>query len=111
MVEDGDRKVYIGGDGGYDGRFKEVHENFGSIDLAFLENGQYNTNWKYIHTMPEDLEKVILDLQAKQIFTVHHDKFALAKHPWYEPDSVARSIAERHDIHLLDQPIGTVIYY
>jgi flavodoxin len=36
---------------------------------------------------------------------------ALAKHPWYEPDSVAHSIAERHDIQLLDQPIGTVVYF
>lgn len=111
MIESGDRKVYIGGDGGYDKRFKEVHENFGSIDLAFLENGQYNTNWKYIHTMPEDLEKAILDLQAKQIFTVHHDKYSLAMHPWYEPDSVAQNIAARHNIHLLDASIGEMVKY
>ena len=111
MIEAGGRKVYIGGDGGYDKRFREIHERFGSIDLAFLENGQYNTNWKYIHTTPEDLEKVILDLQAKQVFTVHHDKFALSVHPWYEPDSVAHNLAARHNIHLLDAPIGTVVSY
>ena len=56
-------------------------------------------------------EKAILDLKAKQVFTVHHDKFALAKHPWTEPDSVARDIAKRNNIELLDQPIGTVVYY
>ena len=111
MVEDGGRKVYIGGDGGYDGRFKRVREQFGQIDLAFLENGQYNDDWKYIHTTPECLEQAILDLNAKAVFTVHHDKFALAKHPWSEPDSVARSIAQRHDIRLLDQPIGTVVEF
>ncbi len=111
MVEAGGRKVYIGGDGGYDKRFAEIHERFGSVDLALLENGQYNANWKYIHTMPEELEKVILDLQAKQVFTVHHDKFALSVHPWYEPDSVAHDIATRHHIHLLDAPIGTVVKY
>ncbi|MBQ7530790.1 MAG: MBL fold metallo-hydrolase [Paludibacteraceae bacterium] len=111
MVEANGRKVYIGGDGGYDGRFRRIREQFGEIDLALLENGQYNSDWKYIHTTPESLEQVILDLSAKAVFTVHHDKFALAKHPWYEPDSVARSIAERHDIRLLDQPIGTVIYF
>lgn len=111
MVEAGGRKVYIGGDGGYDKRFREIHERFGSIDLAFLENGQYNANWKYIHTTPEDLEKVILDLQAKQVFTVHHDKYSLAMHPWYEPDSVAHNLAARHNIHLLDAPIGTVVNY
>ena len=111
MIEAGGRKVYIGGDGGYDKRFKEIRERFGVIDLAFLENGQYNANWKYIHTMPEDLEKAILDLQAKQIFTVHHDKYSLAMHPWYEPDSIAKKIAFKYNIHLLDAPIGTVVRY
>ena len=111
MVEAGGRKVYIGGDGGYDKRFREIHERFGSVDLALLENGQYNANWKYIHITPEDLEKVILDLQAKQVFTVHHDKYALSVHPWYEPDSVARDIATKHHIHLLDAPIGTVVKF
>ena len=111
MVEAGGRKVYIGGDGGYDKRFAQIHERFGSVDLALLENGQYNANWKYIHTTPQDLEKVILDLQAKQVFTVHHDKFALSVHPWYEPDSVAHDIATKHHIHLLDAPIGTVVKY
>lgn len=111
MIEAGGRKVYIGGDGGYDKRFKEIRERFGVIDLAFLENGQYNANWKYIHTTPEDLEKVILDLQAKQVFTVHHDKYSLAMHPWYEPDRVAHNLAARHNIHLLDAPIGTVVSY
>ena len=105
------RKVYIGGDGGYDKRFKEIRERFGVIDLAFLENGQYNANWKYIHTMPEDLEKAILDLQAKQVFTVHHDKYSLAMHPWYEPDNIAKKIAVKYNIHLLDAPIGTVVRY
>ncbi len=111
MVEAGGRKVYIGGDGGYDKRFAQIHERFGAVDLALLENGQYNANWKYIHTTPEDLGKVILDLQAKQVFTVHHDKFALSVHPWYEPDSVAHDIAIKHNINLLDAPIGTIVRF
>ncbi len=111
MVEAGGRKVYVGGDGGYDHRFKRIYEQYGSVDLALMENGQYNKEWAYIHLMPEDLEKAIIDLQAKQVFTVHHDKFALAKHSWSEPDSVAHDIAKRHNIHLLDQAIGTVIMF
>lgn len=111
LVEANGRKVYIGGDGGYDKHFREIHERFGAIDLAFLENGQYNDNWKYIHTTPEDLEKVILDLQARQVFTVHHDKYSLAMHPWYEPDNVAHALAAKHDIRLLDAPIGSVVSY
>lgn len=111
MVEAGGRKVYIGGDGGYDKRFAEIHERFGAVDLALLENGQYNAGWKYIHTTPEDLEKVILDLQAEQVFTVHHDKFALSVHPWAEPSTVAHEIAAKHNIRLLDAPIGVVVRF
>ena len=111
MVEMGDRKVYIGGDGGYDKRFQEIRERFGKIDLAFLENGQYNANWRYIHTMPEDLEQVILDLQPSQVFTVHHNKYSLAMHPWFEPDSVASAIAAKHNIRLLDAQIGEIVTY
>ena len=111
MVEADGRKVYIGGDGGYDKRFSEIHERFGSVDLALLENGQYNANWKYIHTTPKDLEKVILDLQAKQVFTVHHDKFALSVHPWSEPSTVAHEIATKNDINLLDASIGVIVRF
>ena len=111
LVEDAGRKVYVGGDGGYDGRFKRVREQFGQVDLALLENGQYNNDWPLIHSTPEGLEHAIMDLQAKAVFTVHHDKFALAKHPWFEPDSIAHSIAERNAIHLLDQPIGAVVEF
>ena len=111
LVEEGNRKVYIGGDGGYDSRFGRVREQFGEVDMAILENGQYNTDWRYIHSTPEGLEQAILDLNAKAVFTVHHDKFALAKHPWSEPDSIARSIAERNAVKLLDQPIGTIIFF
>ena len=76
-----------------------------------MENGQYNKDWVNIHLMPDDLEKAILDLKAKQVFTVHHDKFSLAPHAWAEPDSVAHDIAERNSIRLLDQPIGTVVEF
>lgn len=111
LVEANGRKVYIGGDGGYDDRFRQTHEQYGKIDLAIMENGQYNPNWAYVHMLPKDLEQAVLDLQAEQVITVHHDKFSLSTHPWYEPDSVAHAIAERHAVRLLDQPIGTMICF
>lgn len=111
LVENAERNVYIGGDGGYDERFRLVREQFGKIDLAVMENGQYNPNWAYVHLLPQDLEQAILDLQPEAVITVHHDKFSLSTHAWSEPDSVARSIAERHALNLLDQPIGTVLYF
>lgn len=111
IVEAGGRKVYVGGDGGYDDRFRRVRERFGTVDLAVMENGQYNPNWAYVHLLPHDLEQAVLDMQPAQVVTVHHDKFALSTHAWSDPDSVARSIADRHPVRILDQPIGTVIYF
>ena len=50
-----------------------------------MENGQYSNDWKYIHTMPNELAKAAKDLKAKHIITVHHSKYALSNHTWDEP--------------------------
>jgi L-ascorbate metabolism protein UlaG (beta-lactamase superfamily) len=34
--------------------FKAIGEQFGEVDLAIMENGQYDQDWKYIHMMPEE---------------------------------------------------------
>lgn len=77
--------VFIGGDGGYGKQFAQIGKQFPCINLAILENGQYNMNWKYVHTLPMYLKQETTDLNAQQIITVHHSKYSLAPHPWYEP--------------------------
>lgn len=79
------KKIYIGGDSGYDSHFAEIGEKFGPFDLAILECGQYNKSWKYIHMMPEEVVKAGADLQAKALLPVHWAKFSLALHSWDEP--------------------------
>lgn len=111
MVSADERLVYIGGDGGYDERFKRIRQQFGQVDLALMENGQYDTDWANIHLLPEKLEQAVLDLDAKQVFTVHHDKFALAKHAWDEPDKNAQQIAQKYGVRILDKPIGEVVRF
>src|SRR5690606_27952555 len=54
--------IYLSGDTGYDTHFLKIKEQFGTIDLAIMENGQYNEDWKYIHIMPEDLVKAVEEL-------------------------------------------------
>jgi L-ascorbate metabolism protein UlaG (beta-lactamase superfamily) len=78
-------KLYLGGDSGYDTHFAEIGKNLGPFDLAILECGQYNQNWKYIHMMPEELIQAGIDLQAKKILPVHWAKFTLGQHAWDEP--------------------------
>ena len=79
------RQIYIGGDSGYGPHFSEIGQKFPGIDLAILENGQYNADWAQIHTLPAELPKACRDLGAKEVITVHHSKYTLSKHPWDEP--------------------------
>ena len=78
-------KIFIGGDSGYDTHFAEIGKKSGPFDLAILENGQYNKNWKYIHMQPAEVLQAAKDLRAKRLFPVHNSKFALALHSWDEP--------------------------
>jgi len=78
-------KIYIGGDSGYDTHFADIGNKFGPIDLAILDNGQYDEKWKYIHMLPSEVLQAATDLKAKRLFPVHSSKFVLANHPWDEP--------------------------
>lgn len=79
------KKIFIGGDSGYGAHFAEFGKRFGAIDLAFLENGQYNPQWSLIHAFPHQTLQIARDLNAKAIMPVHNSKFRLAPHEWNEP--------------------------
>lgn len=79
------RKIFIGGDSGYDRHFKEAGDQFGPFDLVILEDGQYNKHWKYIHMTPEETVQAAMDLRAKKLLPVHWAKFSLSLHAWDEP--------------------------
>lgn len=94
VLQTPNKKIYLGGDSGYDKHFKEIGEKFGSFDLAILECGQYNKSWKHIHMMPEETVDAAIDLKAKKLLAVHWSKFMLSLHSW--KDSVERvSIAAK----------------
>ncbi|CAA9535711.1 MAG: hypothetical protein AVDCRST_MAG96-3888 [uncultured Segetibacter sp.] len=50
----------------------------GPIDLAILENGQYNEAWKAIHFLPRENLQAAIDLKAKRLMPIHSAKFDLA---------------------------------
>ncbi len=62
--------------------FKTIGEKYGSMDLAIMENGQYNKDWAKIHNMPEEAAQAAVDVNAKKMISVHNSKFALARHQW-----------------------------
>ena len=109
LLETPARQGYMGGDGGYGSHFAQIGRQFPAIDLAILENGQYNEAWKYIHTMPDQLSRAAKELGAKQVMTVHHSKFALAKHRWDEPLATEAALAADTALHVLRPQIGEVV--
>ena len=104
------QKIYIGGDSGYDTHFKKIGEKHGSIDLAILENGQYNKDWKYIHFLPGENLKAMKDLNAKRMIPVHNSKFALASHEWKEPLTKMMELNTDHS-RIITPKIGEKVDY
>ena len=45
--------------GGYDTHYAEIGNRFPNIDLAILENGQYDKEWSLIHLMPQYMAQTV----------------------------------------------------
>jgi L-ascorbate metabolism protein UlaG (beta-lactamase superfamily) len=102
-------KVFIGGDGGYDTHFADIGNRFGPIDLAILDNGQYDPAWRYIHTLPDEVLKAARDLKARRLFPVHSSKFVLANHPWDEPLAKITELNQAYHFPLVTPMIGEMV--
>ncbi|WEK71090.1 MAG: MBL fold metallo-hydrolase [Candidatus Chryseobacterium colombiense] len=100
------KKIFLGGDSGYDTHFKMIGEQFGPFDYAIMENGQYNEAWKYIHALPQDVIQASIDVKAKKIIPVHSSKFALALHPWNEPLEKVVALGKEKKMNILTPMIG-----
>lgn len=85
VLESPGRKIFFSGDSGYAPHFAELGKRFAGIELALLDCGQYNEDWRYIHMTPEEAVQAAEDLGARQVLPAHIGKFSLAYHPWYEP--------------------------
>ena len=110
VLETPSMKVYIGGDSGYDTHYAEIGKKYGPIDIAVVENGQYDLKWKYIHNLPEEVLQAAVDLKARRMFPVHSSKFMMANHPWDEPLSKVTELNRRYNVPLITPIIGEVVY-
>ena len=110
VFESPKRTIWIGGDTGYGPHFAKIGQKFPGIDLAILENGQYDKNWADIHTQPEQLSKEMTELNAARYMTVHHSKLCLSNHPYFEPLENAKKAAKESGKPMLMPTIGEVVY-
>lgn len=103
------KKIFIGGDSGYDTHFAKIGAEHGPFDLALLECGQYNKSWKYIHMMPEQTVQAAIDLKAKAMMPVHWGKFALSLHAWDESINRVTAEAMRLNVPIIHPMIGELV--
>lgn len=101
--------VYYSGDGGYDDRFLETFRRHGAPDWAIMECGQYNEAWRSVHELPHEVAKATVELQARNLLTVHHSKFTLAQHPWNEPLEKISEYSQNKPYRLATPMIGETV--
>ncbi len=109
ILETNGKKLFLGGDSGYDTHFKEIGEKFGPFDLVLLEDGQYDPKWKYIHLLPEEVVNAAKELKAKRLFPVHNSKFKLGNHPWDDSLKRVSAEAEKQNQSIITPKIGEKI--
>jgi len=109
LIQTPSMKIYYSGDGGYDTHFAEIGKKFGPVDLAILENGQYDNAWHSVHLLPEETLKVAQDVKAKRFLPVHNSKFVLAKHAWDEPLVKLTEINQRYKLNIATPMIGEML--
>jgi len=108
VVKSKNLSVFLSGDSGYTKDFKIIGEQFGPFDIAFVENGAYDTQWAQIHMLPEQSVQAALDLDARLFFPIHWGRFDLAKHRWVEPIERAVKEAEKRSIPVVTPLVGQV---
>ena len=107
---EGPKTVFISGDGGYASHFAEIGQAFPQIDVAVLENGQYNLRWPFIHLLPHQLPQAADDLGAKRVLTYHHGKYRLSNHDWDAPLETAALNSSGKQWSLLTPCIGETVH-
>lgn len=102
-------RMYFSGDSGYDVHFKNIGDKYGPFDLTFIENGQYNEQWRAVHVLPEETAKAFLDLKGKRLVPVHWGMFDLSLHNWYEPIEKLEDESIKNNINLLTPKFGQLV--
>lgn len=110
LIETPKRKVFYSGDGGYGPHFADIAKRFGAVDVALMENGQYDPHWAHMHLMPEEAVQAAIDLKAKTVIPVHAGRFALASHAWDDPYERIATASKNQSFRLATPRIGEILY-
>lgn len=106
VIDDGERRVFFSGDGGYFNGFAEIGRRFGPFDLTLVETGAYNVQWPYVHMQPEQTLQAHQDLRGRWLLPIHNGTFDLSVHPWFEPFERVLALGDAHGIGIATPVMG-----
>lgn len=109
VFKSNNENIWFSGDGGYGNHFKEIGEQLGPFDFAFMECGQYNKLWRPIHLFPDECVLAAIDAQARTIMPVHWGSFTLSDHNWTDSVEQFIEICEQQKMPFLTPQIGELI--
>ena len=109
IIQSDDENLFFSGDSGYASHFKEIGNQYGPFDFAFMECGQYNNLWPLVHMFPEETAQAGLDIKAKKMMPIHWGAFKLASHSWTDPVERLSKKAKELKIDLVIPKIGEFI--
>ena len=104
-------RIYFSGDSGYGEHFKEIGEKYGPFDIALMECGQYDPDWKHIHMFPEETAQAAQDVNSKRLVPIHWGAFKLAHHSWVDPIERVSVKSDELGIQLLTPRIGEALVW
>ncbi len=99
-------RIFFSGDSGYAPHFKDIGNQYGPFDIAFMEAGQYNKRWPDVHMFPDQSYQAGLDVRAKAMMPIHWGAFSLSTHSWKEPAVKLWSKAKNSEITVVIPEIG-----
>ncbi len=111
VIQSENHNIYYSGDSGYDIHFKDIGDKYGPFEVAFLESGQYNQQWREVHMFPEDAALAYKDLKAKKLFPIHWGMFVLSKHPWNDPAKQLHIFSQTNQIDLIVPKLGQLVNF
>ena len=96
-----EKRLFFSGDGGYDGRFKEIGQKWGPFDITCIEVGSYNERWPHTHLFPAEAVRAHQELGGKKMLPIHWGVFDLALHEWDASIRTLFALAKEEGVELV----------
>ena len=101
LIEYKNKRIFFGCDTGYGKIYKKLGQQFGPIDLTFINIGAYDFrpmfNKSIYHATPEEALNIAQDLKSNKVIGMHWGTIVLSLEPIMEPLIRFKNSAEKYN--------------